>query len=305
MKHKYDGQAKSYSLQYEAYRTLVEKSLAADLAGLAEKPGGRVVEAASYSLLAGGKRVRPVLLLAAGEMLGLLPATALPFALALEMIHTYSLIHDDLPAMDNDDLRRGQPSCHVVYGEGMAILAGDFLLNRAYETLLAALQADQPSTIAAARLISQAAGVCGMIGGQAIDITTAASQLDLALLQQLHQKKTGALLKVPLEAAACLAGVDQATRQALVDYGAELGLAFQIRDDILDQTAASSTLGKTAGKDKQADKLTYVTVLGLDKASYLLEQATARADAALTGLKASYDVSFLQKLLLQLEVREY
>lgn len=306
MKLEYNSRPVPYSRQYESYRKQVEDGLAADLAGLEQKGlAGKVVEAASYSLLAGGKRVRPVLLMATARMLGLDTETVLPFALALEMIHTYSLIHDDLPAMDNDSLRRGRPTCHIVYGEGMAVLAGDFLLNRAYEILLASITPGQSQAVLAARLIAEAAGSSGMIGGQSIDITVADKDLDLDLLKKLHQKKTGALLKAPLDAAACLADAKEEVQSALARYGADLGLAFQIRDDILDVTADSHVLGKTAGKDEKAGKLTYVTALGLDKASYLLDQATGRAEEALKSIQEEYDISFLQELARQLEIRHY
>jgi geranylgeranyl diphosphate synthase type II len=297
--------SKDFRVLYDRTKALFDEALEEFCALPSPKVPRRLADSMFYSLRAGGKRLRPVLCIKAAEIFGLEPTRAMPLALALEMIHTYSLIHDDLPAMDNDSLRRGRPTCHIVYGEGMAVLAGDFLLNRAYEILLASITPGQSQAVLAARLIAEAAGSSGMIGGQSIDITVADKDLDLDLLKKLHQKKTGALLKAPLDAAACLADAKEEVQSALARYGADLGLAFQIRDDILDVTADSHVLGKTAGKDEKAGKLTYVTALGLDKASYLLDQATGRAEEALKSIQEEYDISFLQELARQLEIRHY
>lgn len=289
--------------QYKIWQDQIEQVLP-DYVGVAKPDqGGLAVEAARYSLLSGGKRLRPVLLLATAAMLGLSADRVMPFAAAVEMIHTYSLIHDDLPCMDNDDLRRGQPTCHKVYGEAMAVLAGDFLLNRACEVLLDAVDLAWPETVTAARLISRAAGGRGMIGGQVLDLTSAHKTISVQALQQLHRMKTGALLSAPVEAAAVLARARQQDLQALTAFGAAIGLAFQIRDDILDVTADAATLGKTTGKDDRDGKSTYVTMLGLTKADQRLRRAALEAETALDIVKQNHDVSFLRDLTRQLTDR--
>ncbi len=243
----------------------------------------RLTEAMRYSLLAGGKRVRPVLTLAVAEELGRPPQTALPTAAALELIHTYSLIHDDLPAIDNDTLRRGKPTCHVVYGEDIAILAGDGLFAEAFRLVLEQQAGAVDLVLAALREIAGATGVWGMVGGQYMDVTAAATGDDD--LRQLHAMKTGRLIEAAVVCGAILCGC--ATDGELAPYRAfarEIGLLFQIVDDILDVEGEASELGKSAGKDEQLAKLTYVSRHGLEGARALAAECYARAQERLGGL---------------------
>lgn len=271
-----------------------------------------IVDAMRYSLLAGGKRLRPLLALAAEE--GVTgrdeaawtaeTALALPAACAIEMIHTYSLVHDDLPAMDDDDLRRGRPTSHVVHGDGMAILAGDglqadafLLMAREPDTEVAGLAERKLRTL---RLVAEAAGSAGMVGGQAIDLSadpghalgagsSAAAPLDAPALTDMHARKTGALIRASVLAGATMAGASPAVAGALDRYGREIGLAFQIVDDILDVEGASADLGKTSGKDAAAGKPTYVSLYGVDESRRLAARCLSLADAALdeAGLRES------------------
>jgi len=226
-----------------------------------------------YSLFAGGKRLRPVLALASAEAVGGRAEDALPAAAALEMIHTYSLIHDDLPAMDNDDLRRGKPTSHVVFGEAIAILAGDALLTHAFHVLATAASTNgTPGTsegerrLRAVSLLAEAAGMNGMIGGQVIDIESQGRGVDEKTLDQIHQKKTGALMEVAARLGAVMGGGEDDQIETLGGFGREVGLAFQIVDDLLDVEGDAATLGKSAGKDLKAGKATYPSVHGLEKA---------------------------------------
>jgi geranylgeranyl diphosphate synthase type II len=240
-------------------------------------------EAMRYSLLAGGKRLRPILCLAACELAGGDPALAMPTAVALEMIHTMSLIHDDLPAMDDDDLRRGRPTNHKVYGEAVAILAGDALLTRAFEMV-----ALRSPGVPAERLLkvvaelSLVAGAPGLVGGQVVDLECEGKQVDLETLEYIHLHKTGALLRACVLTGALIAGAPEPLLEALRTYARGIGLAFQIIDDILDVTASSEVLGKTAGKDLTADKTTYPKLLGL-------EESRQRADALVADAKAALE----------------
>jgi len=244
----------------------------------------RLGEAARYSLEAGGKRVRPVLCLLACEAVGGTLAQALPGALALEFIHTYSLIHDDLPAMDDDDLRRGRPTNHKVFGEGHAILAGDALLTEAFG-VLAAADLDPVRRAEALQLLAEAAGWRGMAGGQALDLEgEKLDTFDLDHLRLIHRLKTGALLRAALEIGAVLGGATPTERAALRAYGEAIGLAFQIQDDILDATATEADLGKRAGKDAGRGKITYPSLLGLDGARRALDEATETALCQLASL---------------------
>lgn len=226
-----------------------------------------------YSLFAGGKRLRPVLALASAEAVGGRAEDALPAAAALEMIHTYSLIHDDLPAMDNDDLRRGKPTSHVVFGEAIAILAGDALLTHAFHVLATAASTNgTPGTsegerrLQAVSLLAEAAGMNGMIGGQVIDLESEGRGVDEKTLDQIHQKKTGALMEVAARLGAVMGGGEDDQIETLGGFGREVGLAFQIVDDLLDVEGDAATLGKSAGKDLKAGKATYPSVHGLEKA---------------------------------------
>ena len=233
----------------------------------------RLHEAMRYAVFGGGKRVRPILARAACRAAGGDPETVLEAASALEMIHTYSLIHDDLPALDDDTLRRGRPTVHVAYGEALAILAGDALLTEAFAVLgrLPAGDALAVRRAGACRLVAEAVGSRGMVGGQVEDIEATGAVADGARLERIHRTKTGALLGAAVELGALLAGADGARRQAFADFGRRLGLLFQIADDILDVTGTAASLGKTPGKDAAAGKLTYPAVWGLDAARKELE----------------------------------
>ena len=244
----------------------------------------RLGEAARYSLEAGGKRVRPVLCMLACEAVGGAAEGALPGALALEFVHTYSLIHDDLPAMDDDDLRRGRPTNHKVFGEGHAILAGDALLTEAFG-VLAAADLEPVRRGEALVLLAEAAGWRGMAGGQALDLEGERLQTyDLDHLRLIHRLKTGALLRASLEIGAVLGGANPTEQAALRAYGEAIGLAFQIQDDILDATASDADLGKRAGKDAGKGKITYPSLLGLEGARKALSEATETALCHLASL---------------------
>ena len=224
-----------------------------------------VSEAMRYSLEGGGKRVRPCLVLEFCRICGGDPAKAMPFAAAAEMVHTYSLIHDDLPCMDDDDLRRGKPSCHIRYGEANALLAGDGLLTLAFETLTAApLPGDRIAEACAT--LAAAAGNRGMIGGQTMDLENKGSAVSLETLRRTDELKTGALIRAACLLGCIAAGAPQRQRDAAADYANGLGMAFQIVDDILDVTGDTATLGKPAGSDETQNKSTYVTLCGLDGA---------------------------------------
>jgi geranylgeranyl diphosphate synthase, type II len=261
-----------------------------------------VCDAMRYSLFAGGKRLRPMLVLAAAEAIAESErrrtddarALALPAACAIELIHTYSLVHDDLPAMDDDTLRRGRPTAHVVFGDGMAILSGDALLTEAF-----ALMAKEPAGAAGVdeaqlsgrklqtiAVVAEAAGAAGMVGGQAIDLLAAApgaAPLDEAGLREMHARKTGALIRASTLAGAIMAGAATTALQAIGTYAAQIGLAFQIVDDILDVEGASADLGKTAGKDAAAGKPTYPSLHGLEASRRLAAECVERALAALAA----------------------
>ena len=260
----------------------------------------RVAESMRYSLFAGGKRLRPLLALAsaeaAAEQLGIPDITAhalaMPVACALELIHTYSLVHDDLPAMDDDTMRRGRPTAHVVFGEGIAILAGDALLTEAFALLSrepghsAEVVPDELNhrKLQIAAIVADAAGAAGMVGGQAIDLEAAlpgAAVLDAGGLREMHMRKTGALIVASALAGAIMAGASESVAEAVGRYGVEIGLAFQIVDDILDVEGASAELGKTAGKDAAAGKVTYPALYGLEQSRRLASDCVTRAVAGL------------------------
>lgn len=239
-------------------------------------------QAARYSLLGGGKRVRAVLTLAACELAGAPAERALAYACALEMLHCYSLIHDDLPCMDNDDFRRGRPSCHKQYGEATALLAADALVTAAFEVIAnAALPAQ--SRVQAAAVLAKAGGARGMLYGQELDKRYETQPASEEQLRALHAHKTGALIVAAVELGCLAAGADEALRAALAQYAAELGLVFQIVDDILDVTATTAELGKPAGSDASMDKTTFVTLYGLQGARALAENHNRAALDALQG----------------------
>lgn len=246
----------------------------------------RLAEAMRYSVQAGGKRLRPLLALMAAEACGAEPWVALPGACALEMIHTYSLVHDDLPAMDDDDLRRGRPTCHKAFDEATAILAGDGLLTLAFEILARELRPDAAAE--SVRLLAEAAGPAGMVGGQMADLQ-AEGRTDGTpeALEAIHRRKTGALLRAALGLGAIAAGADEAMRQALDRYGRSVGLAFQIVDDLLDVQGDESKLGKRVGKDSGLGKWTYPGFLGIDGSRRKARQLAEEAIAAVAPLGAS------------------
>lgn len=260
----------------------------------AQAPAG-LGEVMRYAVQGGGKRLRPLLALAACEAVEGAPQAALRAACAVELIHAYSLVHDDMPCMDNDVLRRGKPTVHVRFGQAQALLAGDALQALAFEILTpepsAAASADMPADMQAAlcRLLARAAGADGMAGGQAIDLASVGLPLTEPELRAMHRRKTGALLLASVRmGAACAAHpLPAAALQALDAYGQALGLAFQVVDDVLDVTADSALLGKTAGKDAAAGKPTYVSLLGLEAARQLAADLLAQAENALNALQAS------------------
>lgn len=279
---------------YAEYLSMVEGALSEQLASLGYIPE-KLFEAMDYSLSAGGKRLRPVLLLASCDTLGGNVEEAIPFACALEMIHTYSLIHDDLPAMDNDDLRRGRPTNHKVFGEGMAILAGDGLLSAAMELMLrSAVRMGDMRGIRAAEAIARRAGVTGMVAGQVMDVTGEGSTPTLEKVDYIHRHKTADLLTAPIEAGFILAGADDRIVAAGCEYGVNLGLAFQMVDDLLDVEGDAAILGKTPGKDAAEGKLTWVAVKG---AQNTRADAALAVEKAVSALEMIYgDTNFLKTL---------
>jgi farnesyl diphosphate synthase len=269
----------------------VEQALAA---WVPEEAPARLGEAMRYAVLDGGKRLRPLLVLGAAESVGGHAQAALRAGCAVELIHAYSLVHDDMPCMDNDVLRRGKPTVHVAFGEATALLAGDALQALAFELLTPAGAGIPDRTQAAlCRLLAQAAGQAGMAGGQAIDLAAVGKSLSEAELRQMHRLKTGALLQASVMMGAACGEPSAAARRGLEGYGRALGLAFQVVDDILDVTADSATLGKTPGKDAAQDKPTYVSLLGLERARAYSRELLEEASAAL----ATTDLADTQALL--------
>jgi farnesyl diphosphate synthase len=250
---------------------------------VADAPAG-LGEAMRYAVLDGGKRLRPLLVLAAAQAVRGNEDAALRAACAVELIHAYSLVHDDMPCMDNDVLRRGKPTVHVKYGQAQALLAGDALQALAFE-LLAPEGAAVPPAVQASlcRLLARAAGHAGMAGGQAIDLASVGRSLAEGELREMHRRKTGALLQGSVMMGAACGAADAKAQAALARYGAAVGLAFQVVDDILDVTADSATLGKTAGKDAAQDKPTYVSLLGLERSAAHAQELLAEALEALAG----------------------
>lgn len=261
---------------------------------------GILKDAISYSLLGGGKRIRPALCLMSAEVCGE-AREALDFACAIEMIHTYSLIHDDLPAMDNDVLRRGKPTNHVVFGEGYAILAGDALLNCAFEVMLDAANNSDCSGkhIKAMHVIAKAAGVKGMIAGQAADLLYEGKEPDFEALNYIHLNKTAALIRASVTSGAVLAGANQNELEAFDVYGKSIGLTFQIVDDMLDVYGNERELGKSTGKDDLKGKLTYVRALGFKASRDIAQQKTKQAKEAVScfGKRADALISIANGLL--------
>ncbi|EHQ88111.1 polyprenyl synthetase family protein [Desulfosporosinus youngiae] len=283
---------------FQRYLTMIENTLT-------QLPWEKDIlnESMYYSLIGGGKRIRPVLALASAEAVGGNPETILRAAVALELIHTYSLIHDDLPAMDNDDYRRGRLSNHKVFGEAQAILAGDALLTYAFE-LLADSDLGQPERqLRVIREVAVAAGKEGMVGGQVADLAGEGKSLTLNEIEEIHKAKTGALLTVSARLGGILAGGTEDQVKALTDYAKALGLAFQIKDDILDIVGDSETLGKPAGSDLRQGKSTYVSLLGLEGAAQQLHAQILKAQSSLEVFDER--AVFLNQLALYIEERKH
>jgi len=283
---------------FQRYLTMLENTLT-------QLPWEKDVlnESMYYSLSGGGKRIRPVLALASAEAVGGNPETILRAAVALELIHTYSLIHDDLPAMDNDDYRRGRLSNHKVFGEAQAILAGDALLTYAFE-LLADSHLGQPERqLRIIREVAVAAGKEGMVGGQVADVAGEGKSLTLNEIEEIHKAKTGALLTVSARLGGILAGGTEAEVEALTNYAKAVGLAFQIKDDILDIVGDSETLGKPAGSDLRQGKSTYVSLLGLEGAGQQLHDQILKAQSALEIFNER--AIFLNQLALYIKERKH
>ena len=259
-------------------------------------------DAMKYSLMAGGKRLRPILLMAAADAVNGNGSKFLKTAVAIEMIHTYSLIHDDLPAMDNDDFRRGKPTNHKVFGEAMAILAGDALLTLAFEVMLRQRGVNHAAILFVVDEMSQAAGMSGMVGGQAIDLLSENKTIDMETLRTMHIGKTGALFKAAIRSGAILAGATGDQLDALTEYAKYFGLAFQITDDILDVVGDEDELGKPIGSDERNKKSTYVTLTSLDEAKRLAAQAVDDAVDSLSIFDEEAD--FLRNLVRYLLARK-
>jgi geranylgeranyl diphosphate synthase type II len=272
----------SFAQHAERFRPQIEAALAAACA-MGEGCPPRLAEAMAYALLAPGKRLRPLLALMAAEACDGPVEAAMPAACAVEMVHAYSLVHDDLPAMDDDDLRRGRPTCHVVFGEAMAILAGDALLTLAFETLGDGIS--PPQTAAACCLaLARAAGASQLVGGQADDIENMGARGTLAELESIHRRKTGALIRASLALGGLVAEAEPPHLAALDDYGQRLGLAFQITDDLLDARGDAAQTGKRVGKDAAAGKLTFPALLGVDESLRRAQQLIDEACGALAPL---------------------
>ena len=262
-----------------------------------------VTQAIQYSLMNGGKRIRPVLTLEFCRMCGGDINNALAFACAIEMIHTYSLIHDDLPCMDNDEMRRGKPACHVEFGESYALLAGDALLTYAFEYALKSdfMQKDPSCAAEALRILSTCSGISGMIGGQVVDLKSEDKHVTIDTLRIMDSLKTGALIKAAALMGTVIGGGNNEQKQAAVQYAENLGQAFQIVDDILDVTADEATLGKPVGSDKESGKSTYVSLLGLDQSQKIADELTNKAIEALDAFE---DNGFLIELTKSLASRK-
>lgn len=275
----------TFSEQLKADIALIEPALEKYLSWETGEGYDRIFEAAKYSAMAGGKRLRPVIVLEFCRLCGGDIEKALPFACALEMIHTYSLIHDDLPCMDNDDLRRGRPTCHKAFDEATAVLAGDGLLTAAFETASAAKDVPAETIVRCIRILGENAGMNGMIGGQVLDMGAEHRKISLDELRLLQKLKTGCLLRAACELGCAAAGAtDEDTLTRARAYGEKLGLAFQIEDDILDIEGDAATLGKSIGKDAASEKSTFPSLLGLEECRELAEKLTEEAVNAVKPL---------------------
>lgn len=289
----------------EQYVEMLEEALSRYLPG-GDELQQELFSSMEYSLLSGGKRIRPVLVLEFCRLCGGSLTAALPFACAIEMIHTYSLIHDDLPCMDDDELRRGRPTNHRVYGEATALLAGDALLTLAFETVLSPQTirtAGSLKTATAAGVLARAAGATGMVGGQIIDLASEGKKIPLSTLHAMDERKTGALIVAAAEMGCVIGGADNRRIAAAREYAKNLGLAFQIVDDILDVTGDSTLLGKNTGVDSLSEKSTYVSLMGLDGAKKSVRELTDAAVSALSQFDG--DTEYLVDLARRLAVRQH
>ena len=289
---------KEYS--FEDYKELVEEHLM-DFIPEVDHKSITLYESMKYSLTAGGKRIRPVLLLAACDFAGGDIREALPYACAMEYIHTYSMIHDDLPAMDNDDYRRGRKTTHVVYGEDMGILAGDALLNYAFETAFHAFELCPQDSLKigkALQVLGEKAGIYGMIGGQVIDVKETGKQIDREVLDTIYELKTSALIEASMMVGAILAGATDEELEKVEQMASNIGIAFQVQDDILDVTSTEEVLGKPIHSDEKNEKTTYVTLYGIEKASAVVEERSKEAIALLHELPGEND--YLEELIIKL-----
>ncbi len=278
--------------QLLAWQERMEAALASRLPGPDVVPG-RLHEAMRYSVLGGGKRIRPALLFAAARAVGRAEEEVEGAACAIELIHVYSLVHDDLPAMDDDDLRRGRPTCHKAYDEATAVLVGDALQTLAFHVLTRdpALPASPAVRLRLVELLAEASGSFGMAGGQAIDLAVQGKQLDLAQVEEMHSRKTGALIRVSvMMAAACAPSLDSTLREALAGFAAPIGLAFQIQDDLLDVLGDVSTLGKATGADSERAKPTYPAVMGIEASQERVRSLHAQAIQSLAPLGTRADL---------------
>lgn len=261
-----------------------------------------VIEAMNYSFLAGGKRLRPILMLETYRLFGGKSKVIEPFMAAIEMIHTYSLVHDDLPAMDNDEYRRGRKTTHIVYGEAMGILAGDALLNYAFETAVRAFEVAPEKSLLigkALKILADKAGIYGMVGGQVVDVASCGVGLDEGMLNFIYELKTGALIESSMMIGALLAGADTAELEKVQKIASDVGIAFQIQDDILDVTSTTEELGKPVHSDEKNEKTTYVTLKGLEKATADVEAISQEALELLAGLDREnpYLTQLIQELI--------
>ena len=262
-----------------------------------------MAEAMNYSMCAGGKRLRPILLLETFRMFGEDERVAEPFMAGIEMIHTHSLIHDDLPAIDNDDYRRGRLTTHKVYGEAMGVLSGVSLLNYAYETMLGAfdLTSDKDRVIRALKIMSDKTGLYGMLGGQSVDVENDGKEISREMLDYIYEHKTSALIEASMMAGAILGGADEERTAQIEKAASAIGLAFQIQDDILDVTSTSQELGKPVHSDEKNNKVTYVTLFGVEKASEQVQKLSEQAEAVLEGLSSKN--KFLTALVMEMASR--
>ena len=294
-----------YKDQYKKYFDVFEEELKSVLCSFDNDAARVITEAMSYSVLNGGKRVRPVLCFATADALGIPLNDVKELAVAIEMIHSYSLVHDDLPAMDNDEYRRGKKTTHAVYGEAMGILTGDALLNYAFETATEAFDME-PSNVnigKALQVLAKKSGIYGMIGGQVVDVQAEGStDMTKEKLDFIYRLKTGALMEASMVIGAILAGADEKEQKIVEQIAGEIGLAFQIQDDILDVTSTAEVLGKPIGSDEKNQKFTYVTFVGLDKAKEEVAKITEQAVAHMDSLSGKNE--FLKALLLFLVARE-